>query len=60
MTKPGEQHPLSNFVHSPPILSAHWDPRPIDYGSDEGGFDLKGYLHTLYPSPTMPMMALRS
>jgi len=60
MTKHGEQHSLTNFVHSPPILSAHWDPRPIDYRSDDGGFELKSYLHTLYPRPTMPMTALRS
>jgi hypothetical protein len=46
MTKHGEQHPLSNFVNSPPILSAHWDPRPID-GGDDGGFELKSYLNTL-------------
>jgi tyrosine-protein kinase Etk/Wzc len=50
MTKHGEQHSLTNFVHSPPILSAHWDPRPIDYRSDDGGFELKSYLHTLYDS----------
>ena len=50
MTKPGEQHPLSNFVHSPPILSAHWDPRPMDYGGNEHGFELKSYLNTLYDS----------
>jgi tyrosine-protein kinase Etk/Wzc len=49
MTKHGEQHPLSNFVHSPPILSAHWDPRPLDYG-DDSALDVKSYLHTLYDS----------
>lgn len=49
MTKHGEQHPLSNFVHSPPILSAHWDPRPLDYG-DDSAIDLKSYLNTLYDS----------
>jgi tyrosine-protein kinase Etk/Wzc len=50
MTKHGEQHPLSNFVHSPPILSAHWDPRPLDYSSDDTAIDLKSYLNTLYDS----------
>ena len=50
MTKHGEQHSLTNFVHSPPILSAHWDPRPIDYRSDDDGFELKSYLNTLYDS----------
>jgi tyrosine-protein kinase Etk/Wzc len=50
MSKHGEQHSLSNFVHSPPVLSAHWDPRPIDYSSDDGGFELKSYLNTLYDS----------
>jgi len=50
MTKHGDQHSLSNFVHSPPILSAHWDPRPIEYSSDNSGFELKSYLNTLYDS----------
>jgi tyrosine-protein kinase Etk/Wzc len=50
MTKHGEQHPLSNVVHSPPILSAHWDPRPIDYNSDDDRFELKSYLNMLYDS----------
>lgn len=50
MTKPGEQHPLSNFVHSPPILSAHWDPRPLDYNGHGTSIDLKSHLHTLYDS----------
>jgi hypothetical protein len=60
MSKHGEQHSLSNFVHSPPVLNAHWDPRPIDYSGDDGGFELKSYLNTLYRRPTMPMTALRS
>jgi tyrosine-protein kinase Etk/Wzc len=50
MTKHGEQNPLSNFVHSPPILGAHWDPRPFDYGPDDDAVDLKSYLNTLYDS----------
>jgi tyrosine-protein kinase Etk/Wzc len=50
MTKPGEHHPLTNFVSSPPILSANWHTRPADYARDETGFDLKSYLRTLYDS----------
>lgn len=47
MTKPGEQHSLSNFVHSPPVLSAHWDPRPIDR-TDYTAVDVKSWLNNLY------------
>lgn len=47
MTKHGEQHPVTNFVHTPPILSAHWDPRPLDDDPDDNVLNLKSYLNTL-------------
>lgn len=50
MTKHGEQHPVTNFVHTPPILSAHWDPRPLDDDPDDNVLNLKSYLNTLYDS----------
>jgi tyrosine-protein kinase Etk/Wzc len=28
MTKPADHHPLTHVVHSPPILSVPFDPRP--------------------------------
>ena len=50
MTRHREQHSLSNFVHSPPILSAHWHPRPLDYNEADTGVDLRNHLHALYDS----------
>jgi tyrosine-protein kinase Etk/Wzc len=28
MTKPADHHPLTHVVHSPPVLSVPFDPRP--------------------------------
>jgi tyrosine-protein kinase Etk/Wzc len=50
MTSPGEHHSLTNVIHSPPILSVPFDPRPVDGGADEPAIDLKSYLNTLYDS----------
>ncbi|MGZ8321104.1 MAG: polysaccharide biosynthesis tyrosine autokinase [Telluria sp.] len=50
MTTPGEKHPLSHVVHSPPILAVPFNPRPFDGPSDERAVDLKGYLNALYQS----------
>jgi tyrosine-protein kinase Etk/Wzc len=50
MTKHGEQHSLSNFVDSPPILGTHWDPRPPAYGKRVTRVNLKSHLNTLYDS----------
>lgn len=50
MTTPGERHPLSNFVHSPPIVNAHWSPRPLDDRGRDTGAGLKRYRNTLYDS----------
>jgi tyrosine-protein kinase Etk/Wzc len=50
MTSPGEHHSLTNVIHSPPILSVPFDPRPVDGSSDEPAIDLKSYLNTLYDS----------
>lgn len=50
MTTHGEQNPLSNVVHSPPVLSANWDPRPLDYSGDSDTVDLKSYFNTLFDS----------
>jgi tyrosine-protein kinase Etk/Wzc len=48
MTTPGEQHPLTSVVRTPPIVSVPFDPRVVGGASEEPVFDLKGYLHTLY------------
>jgi hypothetical protein len=40
------------------MLNPHWHPQAFD---DEGAsdVDVKSHLNTLYPSPTIPMTALR-
>lgn len=50
MTGHGEQHTLSNFSHSPPILSATRNPRRVDYVEGDKRIDLTSYLNTLYDS----------
>jgi tyrosine-protein kinase Etk/Wzc len=50
MSSPGEHHPLAPVVHSPPILSVPYDPRPHDLYTDEPAVDIKGYFNTLYDS----------
>lgn len=53
MVKHGEQHPLSNFMHPLPVLTAQWDAPPLDDSRDDAGVDLKSYLATLYDSRWM-------
>ncbi len=48
MSTPGEPHPLSPVVRTPPIVSVPFDPRAVGGPTEEPAFDLKGYLHTLY------------
>jgi len=48
MTTPGEPHPLTPVVRTPPIVSVPFDPRAVGGAAEEPVFDLKGYLHTLY------------
>jgi tyrosine-protein kinase Etk/Wzc len=48
MSTPGEPHPLTPIVRTPPIVSVPFDPRAVGGPSEEPAFDLKGYLHTLY------------
>jgi len=47
MTKPSEHHPLAHVVHSPPVLSVPFDPRPPLSAADEPTVDLKGHFNTL-------------
>jgi tyrosine-protein kinase Etk/Wzc len=47
MTTPGEPHPLTAVVRTPPIVSVPFDPRAVGGPAEEPVFDLKGYLHTL-------------
>jgi len=48
MTKPADHHPLTHVVHSPPVLSVPFDPRPSLAATDEPTVDLKGHFNTLY------------
>jgi tyrosine-protein kinase Etk/Wzc len=48
MTKPADHHPLTHVVHSPPVLSVPFDPRPPLTAADEPTVDLKGHFNTLY------------
>jgi tyrosine-protein kinase Etk/Wzc len=48
MTTPADRHPLAHVVHSPPVVSVPFDPRPPLSAADEPGVDLKGYFNTLY------------
>lgn len=50
MTKPADNHSLAHVVHSPPILSVPFDPRPPVGAADEPAIDLKGHFATLYDS----------
>jgi tyrosine-protein kinase Etk/Wzc len=50
MTTPGEHHPLTHVVHSPPVLSIPVAPHAFQRPADEPVLDLKGYLNTLYDS----------
>ena len=52
MTTPHDPHPhpLSHVIHSPPVLSVPFDPRPPEPQAEEPPVDLKGYLNTLYDS----------
>jgi tyrosine-protein kinase Etk/Wzc len=47
MTKPSDHHPLAHVVHSPPVLSVPFDPRPPLSTGDEPTVDLKGHFNTL-------------
>lgn len=47
MTKPADNHSLAHVVHSPPILSVPFDPRPPASTADEPAIDLKGHFATL-------------
>ena len=48
MSTPGEPHPLTPVVRTPPIVSVPFDPSAVGGAAEETVFDLKGYLHTLY------------
>ena len=47
MTKPADHHQLTHVVHSPPVLSVPFDPRPSFTHADEPTVDLKGHFNTL-------------
>lgn len=59
MSTHSEEHPLNNFIHSQAILNSHWHSQPFEDGGSSA-VDVKSYLNTLYPSPMIPMTALRS
>ncbi|MDB5793369.1 MAG: Tyrosine protein kinase, partial [Massilia sp.] len=40
MTKPADHHQLTHVVHSPPVLSVPFDPRPSFTTADEPTVDL--------------------
>ena len=50
MSTAGEPHALSTVVPRPQMLGVPFDPRVVDNSRDDAGFDLKGYLNTLYES----------
>lgn len=50
MSTTGEPHALSTIVPRPQMLGVPFDPRVVDTARDDGGFDLKSYLNTLYES----------
>jgi len=50
MNTTGEPHALSTIVPRPQMLGVPFDPRVVDTARDDAGFDLKGYLNTLYAS----------
>lgn len=45
-----EKHPLTHFVHRPPMLNLRWESEPSDFSSEEPAVDLKSYFNTLYDS----------
>lgn len=47
MTKHADHHQLTHVVHSPPVLSVPFDPRPSFTTNDEPTVDLKGHFNTL-------------
>jgi tyrosine-protein kinase Etk/Wzc len=50
MSTAREPHALSTVVPRPQMLGVPFDPRVVDTARDDAGFDLKGYLNTLYES----------
>ena len=47
MTKPADHRQLTHVVHSPPVLSVPFDPRPPLTAADEPTVDLKGHFNIL-------------
>jgi len=50
MTNPADHLSLTAVVHSPPVLSVPFDPRPPETSAEEPMVDLKAYFNTLYDS----------
>lgn len=48
MNLPGEQHPVTQVQHGPPMPNMQWDPRAPDLAPDDPAVDIKGYFNTLF------------